>query len=943
MIPMFQRHGVRGRLLIAFLAISAFAVLAAGAAMYSFLEVGKVLELITTRRVPAANSALELSRQAERIAGAAPALLTAEDATQHRIVSANIASEVQTLDGLLLQLQDSEFAREAQAEIAGTVERIRGNLTELDDLVARKLAARAHKDEMLQNLAGAVIAIQRPIYPQILLLDSQSAQLRRAVNDPELAGEQNQQAATDLAAVVVSLLPLENIMLESTKISDKLAQVAAETKAADLKLLMFPLRRSLDRLQGLAQSVSQQYPEQFQDSVAQLLGFAIGSESIPEARQRELDIIADGQRLLVRNRQLSGRLTDAVDRLVVTANRDIEAANREALDVQRFSAGILLAVVLLSLLSSSLIYWLYVNRNLVGRIRALSDSMLAIAAGNLKTEIPAARGKDEIDRMTGALHVFRDTAVEVEQSNLREIEAARRRLTDAIESISEGFCLYDADDRLVVSNSRFKEMVSRDGLADRVHDGMTFEQIVREFTARDTIDIEGDPEDWIARRLQQHHHPTEPHIQHRRNGQWILVNERRTEDGGLVAVYSDITELKQRETELSAVLDAIDYGVVFTDADLRVRIANRAFCRSWDIPEEFVARQPHVRELFLYNNCKGLDQLLGDQWESYLQSRLEAIRRADDELVEVSSADGRVYLHRCLALPGNVRMLTYFDITQMKQREQELATALQQRDEVLEALREAKEQAEEASRVKSQFLANMSHELRTPLSAIIGITEMLLEDVTEAGDMERAEPLGRISRAGKHLLRLISEILDLSKIEAGKVELNPETTDIAAMIDDAVATSSPLAEQNGNSIAVTCPADIGSMVIDPTRLRQILLNLMSNACKFTHDGDITIEVNRERDGEGDWVVFSVRDTGIGMPASYLNSLFKEFSQADSSTTRRYGGTGLGLAISQRLCQKMGGSINVDSKQGKGSVFRVRLPAGTATAPPRTQSALQHQA
>ena len=179
--------------------------------------------------------------------------------------------------------------------------------TELDKLVARKLAARARKDELLQYLASAVIAIQRPIYPQILLLDSQSAQLRRAVNNAELAGEQNRQAAADLAAVVVSLLPLEKIMLESTNISDKLAQVAAETNAADLKLLMFPLRRSLDRLQGLAQSVSQRYPEQFQDSVARLLGFAIGSESIPEARQRELDIIADGQRLLVQNRQLSGQ------------------------------------------------------------------------------------------------------------------------------------------------------------------------------------------------------------------------------------------------------------------------------------------------------------------------------------------------------------------------------------------------------------------------------------------------------------------------------------------------------------------------------------------------------------------------------------------------------------------------------------------------------------
>ena len=232
-----------------------------------------------------------------------------------------------------------------------------------------------------------------------------------------------------------------------------------------------------------------------------------------------------------------------------------------------------------------------------------------------------------------------------------------------------------------------------------------------------------------------------------------------------------------------------------------------------------------------------------------------------------------------------------------------------------------------ASRHKSQFLANMSHELRTPLNAIIGVTEMLLEDAQAAAQPDQIEAHERILRAGRHLLALINDILDLSKIEAGKLELSLESVALAPMVEDVVATIRPLAAKNANQVDVDCAADAGVIQADPTRLRQALLNLASNAGKFTERGRIRIAVTRRPDDHGrEWVTLAVSDTGIGMTAEQMAKLFEEFTQADASTTRKYGGTGLGLAISRRLCRMMGGDITVTSAPGQGSTFTIRLPA-----------------
>ncbi len=244
---------------------------------------------------------------------------------------------------------------------------------------------------------------------------------------------------------------------------------------------------------------------------------------------------------------------------------------------------------------------------------------------------------------------------------------------------------------------------------------------------------------------------------------------------------------------------------------------------------------------------------------------------------------------------------------------------------------EKSRQLELASQHKSQFLANMSHELRTPMNAIIGVSEMLLEDARDLGRAEEIEPLERILRAGRHLLAIINEILDLSKIEAGKMEVYLEAFAIAPLIEDVATTVRPLAEKKGNRLTLECPPDIGTIRADLTRVRQALLNLAGNAAKFTEQGLITITAARRADDGRDWLTLTVADTGIGMTPEQTAKLFQDFTQADASTTRKYGGTGLGLAISRRFCRMMGGDITVESASGRGSTFTIRLPADVRIA------------
>ncbi|NEQ34835.1 MAG: hypothetical protein F6K40_00310 [Okeania sp. SIO3I5] len=256
-------------------------------------------------------------------------------------------------------------------------------------------------------------------------------------------------------------------------------------------------------------------------------------------------------------------------------------------------------------------------------------------------------------------------------------------------------------------------------------------------------------------------------------------------------------------------------------------------------------------------------------------------------------------------------------------------------------LKQEKNEAEAANKAKSVFLANMSHELRTPLNAIIGYSEILLEDADDLGYEDFINDLHNIHTSGKHLLTIINDILDLSKIEAGKMDVHWESINIMALIENVLATIQPLIEQNGNTLEIICEDNEEPIVADPNKMRQVILNLLSNAAKFTENGQIILKVkvvnndgnlitqNGKYNSTSKVLVLSVADTGIGISEDKIDSLFQPFTQVDDSTTRKYGGTGLGLAISRHFCKMMGGDIGVVSEVNKGSIFTVKFPVPEA--------------
>ena len=385
-----------------------------------------------------------------------------------------------------------------------------------------------------------------------------------------------------------------------------------------------------------------------------------------------------------------------------------------------------------------------------------------------------------------------------------------------------------------------------------------------------------------------------------------------------------VDELSQLATRINEMLDALDYSQeVRRESEQRYRAVIE------QTSESIFLIEPTTQRIIESNTA--FQKLLGYESEEILSLRLsdfidhesETIayniertlslqscqlgerryRRKDGSIVEVEVSANKIYYGKRTAISAVVR-----DITERKQVERELY--------------QAKVAAELANQSKSQFLANMSHELRTPLNAIIGYSEILQEEGEDLDSDEMNADLAKIESAGRHLLGLINDILDLSKIEAGKMELYLESFEVPTTLQEIVFTVQPLVQKNGNQLQVDCEPAIGSMYADVTKVRQVLFNLLGNACKFTHEGTIFLRVFQE---EGEMIVFEVRDTGIGMTPEQLDKLFQPFTQADPSTTRKYGGTGLGLAIAKQFCQIMGGDITVQSELGKGSTFTIQLP------------------
>ncbi|MGH6917648.1 MAG: PAS-domain containing protein, partial [Geminicoccaceae bacterium] len=417
------------------------------------------------------------------------------------------------LSRLLEDLQASGIAPGALAAVEPAIQGLGRNLAAVDALVGSRLDVAERKEELLRKLSGTNIATQRLVAPGVLVMDSKLAEWRRGINETGQDGADEGSAARDLAAEIALFMPQQKAQIELSAINDSLTKAAVAETPADLPLLAFPLRRSLAALEALAGEFEATLRPRLLERIEEFRSFMEGPESIFTAREQELAITGQAEALLAENVALSRAVGDALDRLVDTAKRDIGAANEEALAAQRFGSSVLIGMVLLSLVSSGLIVWLYVDRNLIARLTALSDSMLAIAGGNLRAPLPRPRDRDEIARMVEALAVFRDTALEVEENNLREVAQTRQRLIDAIESISEGFAFYDADDRLQLCNTRYKVLLYG-GDDVEVEPGTLFETIVRRTVERGLIVEAGDdPETYVRHRLASHRDPGPPTLQ----------------------------------------------------------------------------------------------------------------------------------------------------------------------------------------------------------------------------------------------------------------------------------------------------------------------------------------------------------------------------------------------------------------------------------------------
>ncbi len=384
---------------------------------------------------------------------------------------------------------------------------------------------------------------------------------------------------------------------------------------------------------------------------------------------------------------------------------------------------------------------------------------------------------------------------------------------------------------------------------------------------------------------------------------------------------------RQRRT-IAAALEAISDGFVLYDPDEIILVANSKYCEIFSSHRPNELRGKSFREVLEQNLASGQADLEGMSPQEWMEDRLRRHRDPAGLSDEKRFGDKWVRITK-RKIPDGGTVAVYTDITELKQRQVELERA--------------KSNAESASEAKSHFLASMSHELRTPLNAIIGYSEMLIEEARDHGDDELVPDLEKIASAGRHLLSLINDILDLSKIEANKMEVFLEPFDVADLLRDVSATVAPLMAKNRNEFIQELDSDVGEMHSDQTKLRQNLFNLLSNAAKFTSGGQVKLSVRRENRANGDWLVFKVSDTGIGMTPEQQDRLFNAFTQADASTTRNYGGTGLGLSITRSFCRMIGGVIKVESEVGKGSVFTMEVPARCRReadeAPPAELSAI----
>ena len=511
---------------------------------------------------------------------------------------------------------------------------------------------------------------------------------------------------------------------------------------------------------------------------------------------------------------------------------------------------------------------------------------------------------------------YRGTGRDLTKETIAEERAAtaQMRLSEAIESIPESFALFDRDDRLVLCNSRHREIHA--AVAHLLVPGTPFAEICRAIAyTEQPAGARGREEDWVKDRLRRHSAADRFAIEERQIGDgWYQISDRRTRDGGSVVVQTEITAVKRREQELAektallrATLDHMEQGLLVLDAQFGIRIWNDRWLELLEIPRKIVGVGVSVEAMMRLAARRG-DYGPGAV-DTLVARRLRALRTPGSRLTHIHKTPTRIVEVRHGVMPDGSILFTYADITEDKRAEADL--------------RRAKDEAEMASRSKTEFLANMSHELRTPLNAIIGFSDILMGQIFgPLGDPRYTDYARDIRDSGLHLLNLINDVLDVSKVEFGKVELTEEPVDIAAVVEACTRLMRDRAEAAGVRMIQTLPPGLPQIKGDSRRLKQILLNLLSNAVKFTPSGGrVTVRAASAADGFS----IAVEDTGIGIAKEDLETALRPFGQIDSRLARKYQGTGLGLPLARSMAELHGGRLELDSLPGHGTTAVIWLP------------------
>ena len=519
------RFGVRGRLLLAFLSITSLAVFGAIAAVYALVKIGGAFDLITKERVPVALIAQELSREAGRLVAVGPAMLSSTTLDEQEALSEEMYAVSDRVGELLVDLEKKTAIDPASlSSIKQLTELISTHAISLDGIFMNNITYLERKEAALIELSTAHDQFQELLTSKAKVKRERVSELQKMVNKRILPPQDRQAATKQMFATIDEILLLDEAQLAvATIVATLLRVTTAEATEAmgvtssgptaeDFPVLTSAIKQAVSTLEGVAQKLGPETGADLIELIENFQKFWTGGRSMFRTRTLELDQTMEAKRQLAFNSDYSRRLAEATTLLVASTQEDIATANLKASSVQRISTGVMIAVILLSIVSSALIVWLYVGRNLLARLAALNHSMHEIARGNLNADIPYG-GNDELVDMANTLTVFRDTAIEMEEAKLREIGDVRRRLTDAIESISEGFVLWDANDQLVLCNERYRVLTQHESSAELAV-GTHFEDTIRSSAEHGFIaDAEGRTEEWIAERLARHRNPGEPHLQ----------------------------------------------------------------------------------------------------------------------------------------------------------------------------------------------------------------------------------------------------------------------------------------------------------------------------------------------------------------------------------------------------------------------------------------------